>query len=503
MSFLRTVVLMVAAAGLAIIIGWSYAFCTERCQRRATWAWRLVPLISISLPLCIHAAAWESTLGKFGWLRFGQVASQVVPFAGMGAAIWIHGMSGSAWVALIVARFMRRGVSPAEQASYLDVGIARTAFFITLPATLSITFAAGSWVMLLSATDISVVNLYMVRTLADDVYFIYATNPQFGPVLIATLVPAAIVAAALAVIYRSFIQGKDIRSQLGAKLECRSQLSTTGRIQLTTRMIAFGGTFAMLALPIASLSIKAGWLVQRRGDGVDISWSSLQFTRTIYGAAVGFSDDFLWTGVFILLVAVLSLPLCVGMYLLSKRYLLAILGFNLFMILIPGSVVATFVIYACTNSGASWLLYLYRETLLPTAVSILPKTVGVGTLVMLATATYFPKQALQASRLEGASTVQQFWWIEWPLLLPGVAISGYLSALIALGDVSATHLVHPPRVSLISGRLFSLLHSGVRYQESGLCLLATACVTISTLIAVVIASRINRLKSNWVIYDEK
>jgi ABC-type Fe3+ transport system permease subunit len=43
--------------------------------------------------------------------------------------------------------------------------------------------------------------------------------------------------------------------------------------------------------------------------------------------------------------------------------------------------------------------------------------------------------------------------------------------LLSVADLSAILLVLPPGVTPISARIFELLHYGVRYQESGVCLI--------------------------------
>ena len=46
--------------------------------------------------------------------------------------------------------------------------------------------------------------------------------------------------------------------------------------------------------------------------------------------------------------------------------------------------------------------------------------------------------------------------------------------LLTIGDLAAPLLVAPPGVQTVSARLFGLLHSGVRQQEAGLCLITVA-----------------------------
>ncbi|QDV66987.1 spermidine/putrescine ABC transporter membrane protein [Rosistilla carotiformis] len=472
--------LMLFATAIAILIGWTYGYVSERILRRGRSLWRWVPVLSISLPLFIHAAAWEATLGKFGWLALSGVAARGSFFAGLVASAWIHGVTGAAWVALIVGLFLRRGPLPGEEAAQLETGAVRAALQVTLPGTFLMTLSGGLWVALIAATEISVVDLYGFRTLADEVYFQYALSPNPAPILLATMLPVGICTGIAMV---SALGRRRIKRTIGGTpARVRASLSAGGGAgQVAAHASLTLLATLMILLPLASLAIKAGWTVTAIDGELQAGWSAAQATESIVQATWMFRTEYYWTAMLAATVIVMTLPLATLLAWLGRYRLRSVAIGCLFLMFIPGPVISVGILWLFANTGIGWLGDLYDRTLIPAGLAVLHRSVPLSCMILMGSFYASDRRVDEAARVDGAGWWQRLRSIELPRIVGPLAICSFVSAVLALGEISATELVLPPGVSTVARRVFGLLHSGVRYQESGLCLISSTIV-ITTMI---------------------
>lgn len=487
----RTLWLMLFSTAIAVLLGWGYAYLSERLVGRSRALWRLVPLCSVSLPLFIHAAAWEATLGKFGWLPLSGVTARGSFFAGAVASSWIHGITGAAWVALIVGAALRRGPVPGELAAQLDAGPFRTALHVTLPSCSPLLQVSGLWVALIAATEISVVDLYGYRTLADEVYFQYALSPQPLPILAAVLLPAVLCVGLLVLV--GLRRQRIVRPTVEASLRDAFPAST---VASKTRRLAVaclaGLASSMLLLPLASLVIKAGWMVEPIDGQLHSSWSAAQTISTVTQAVGMFQLEYYWTAMLAATTIVMTLPVAVLLAWIGRKRPAPIACLCLLLVFVPGPVISVAIMQLFSQPEVPSLAWLYDRTLIPAGLAIMHRAVPIGCLILLASYYQSNRRIDEAARVDGSSRWQRLRLIEFPRLLRPLAICGFVSAVLALGEISATELVLPPGVSTVARRVFGLLHSGVRYQESGLCLVSSAVVLVTVVVFRVCQSAMRR-----------
>ena len=93
-------------------------------------------------------------------------------------------MAALPWVAAIIGLAARQVEPQLEEAALLDAPAWHVFWHVTLPITPAIGLAA-LWVALLVATDMTVTDLYQVRTYAEEVYTEFAapdiSAPPLGP----------------------------------------------------------------------------------------------------------------------------------------------------------------------------------------------------------------------------------------------------------------------------------------------------------------------------------
>ncbi len=74
------------------------------------------------------------------------------------------------------------------------------------------------------------------------------------------------------------------------------------------------------------------------------------------------------------------------------------------------------------------------------------------------------------ARLNGATPVQMFRYVQWPQIAPQMAAAWYIIFLLCLWDVESMILVVPPGGETLALRIFNLLHYGHNAQVNALCL---------------------------------
>ena len=464
---------MLVASVISGILGWTYAFISERLSRFHSF-WRLLPIVSVSLPLYIHAASWEATFGKFGWMQLSAVAGREFAFSGMIASVWIHGVTGAAWVAMIVALVLRRGPVGGEEAALLESGLSRTALKVVLPATYPATLLAMMFVALIAATEISVVDLYAYRTLADEVYFQYALSPKPMPFIFAMSMPLMIVAILIAF---AFSHRTALLRPLREDGSRRLDYGVEGPI----RAVGLNGLLVAIScilvfLPLASLVVKAGWTVSQQDGEFVASWTLQRTLNTIISSLTTFNSEFKWSLALAGAVVFLTLPLAFAMSILARRWTKSVVGCCLLLLLIPGPVVCVVMMSCFSWTHNVMLIDIYERTLLPTAVCVLHRSLPACSFILIGAQYMRSWNINEAAEVDGAGFLTTLLRVDLPLQAQSLGLCALVAGVISLGEVSATELVLPAGVSTVARRVFGLLHSGVRYQESGLCLISCGFV---------------------------
>ena len=149
------------------------AFCTAVSHR---FGWtpgddRAVGRVLLWTPLYLQAAAWLAGFGVSGWftvLTAGPYQAGLLD--GWPGTIWVHALAAIPWVVLIVGAGLRFVEPELEEAALLDgrrgeycgdADVCRRALAIGLAAV---------WVALAAATDMTVTDLFQVRTYAEEIY---------------------------------------------------------------------------------------------------------------------------------------------------------------------------------------------------------------------------------------------------------------------------------------------------------------------------------------------
>jgi iron(III) transport system permease protein len=490
---LMTLQLMVVSVTIAAVIGVVGAWAASSLEGGGRWG-RIISrgflasmLVGIATPMILHAAAWEATAGKFGWMIMTQTGSRAdgsAPygfFAGLLACGWIHGLVGGAFVALATWHGVRRVESEVIQQSRLELGPIATWWRVRLPIAIPWLIIALLATAVLAATEMTVVDLYGYRSIADEFYLIYAIDPSFASVLMTCCLPLATVSLLLVWLFLSRPRLLTIQQDSDGTLALDDPLPRGW--QWFAQIIAIAVACLVVVVPVGGLIVKLGHQVVVENDLVRASWSIHAFVDRLFDAPKVFAEEYQWTA----MIAIIS-----GMTAVSIAWPIAAAGrthrriqfwvdlFSILLVTIPGPIVGLAVV-SLFQTHLPGFRTLYQQTLIPTLIAVLDRATTDAYWILRAGYRGIDDSVLDASRLD-SSPLKRIWSIDRPLLKTSIVAAFLAAAVVASGDVPAMLPVMPPGVTTVGTRLFGLLHSGARYQEASLAIWYVAVVAMICLI---------------------
>lgn len=478
---------------IAAIIGVVGAWAASSLESGGRWgkilsrAFLASMLVAIAMPLILHATAWEATAGKFGWMimtQTGTRADAAAPygfFAGLVACGWIHGLVGGALVTLATWYGVHRIGSDVIQQSRLELGPLATWWRVRLPI-------ASPWLVtsllataVLSATEMTVVDLYGFRTLADEFYLFYAVDPSLPTVLVTCGLPLAIVGMLLTWLLISRRRLSVTRDEIDRGVVLADPLSPLWRALAAVIAIAIASL--VVVVPVSSLLIKLGQQVAVKNGLVQATWSLSTSMERLFAAPRLFADEYVWTAIIAIMTGLASIVLAwplaaVGRT--NRRFRSCLDLASILLVTLPGPIVGLAVVSLFQLPLPGFRL-LYQQSLIPTMLALLVRSGPVAYWILRAGYRGIDDAVLDTARLD-CSPLWRMWSVDRPLVKTSLIAAFLAAAVFGSGDVPATLPVVPPGVTTVGTRLFGLLHSGARYQEASLAIWYLLAVVIIGLI---------------------
>jgi iron(III) transport system permease protein len=434
---------------------------------------------AVAIPVYVQAGAWNSIFGQFGWWTLTQVGAIQNGWGGALAVAIIQAAYVFPWLVLCLCFGLSYLDQSAEENAWLDTGTTNTLRRVTIPHLVPYLALAMIVTLLLLSTDMTVTNLYRVDTVTERFYQQASMgemrwNDMAMPMLqgVAML---CLVLSTYAVVWRSR------RLPFSAKpISERQQFRELRFMIPRSQMFIWGSaawcnTFFWIALPLLSLIWNAGWLATVAPDSNRITgyWSLQQLLTTIWKTPFEFHAEFLWSLYLGVCSATfwLSIAIALSFMLPSKswwnRGVLLCLGILVF---VPGPLAGLATIYVWNRTWPTALGWLYDNTLIGPIFALGVRMLPLALFAVMLIRSRLPTHTQEVARLEGISTRKL--WLSWySRNLRSLLSLWILLFLLSVADLSAVLLVLPPGVTPISSRIFELLHYGVRYQESGVCLI--------------------------------
>jgi iron(III) transport system permease protein len=505
----NTLGLMLGTLVLAVPAGTVLAILLYRTDLPIRRFFRYLTFLALFVPLPLLVTAWQSMVGAGGWLpidRWIQPAPgdpDVSPLGtvwkpwiqGIPAAIWIHTMAGLPWVILIVGLGLRWVEKELEEDALTVAGPWRVLWHVTIPRCRTAIWAAGLWVALQTATEISATDMMRVRTFAEEVYLQLVEG---GPSAIAGSVAIAVPALILTWLLVGAVAARLSRNLPPLENFTKTPLQFHLGINRWPCFIGVTATaIVLVGVPVASLIWKTGIA------GSPPAWSLPTFSRYLLRAFHSHGWIILRSlgaagvaGVMTALVALVTSWLAsesrrfqwVCLTLLAAAWALPgpVVGFGLkdtIELLLDG--------IGSSSPAEDWaaralwygpspapILWIYGIRFFPFALAMLWPVVRL-----------MPREFVESARLDGARPGQEFRHVIFPLSRGAFLLTALAVTVLCLGEISASKLVETPGWDTLVHIVFDRMHYGVGNDLAALCLVLLIVVLLGE-VAVVAAARL-------------
>jgi iron(III) transport system permease protein len=491
---LNSAILAGGATAIALPLGTLLALTIGRLRLPGWRAAAVLLGMLLFLPLYVQLSGWDAALGKLGWLTLVLGANPPAPAVdgvllravkyafgggprpwldGMFGAIFVHGVAAVPWVSLIVGLGLAQVDSRQEEAALLEASPLAVLCRITLPQCAGFIVAAALWVVVSTATEMTVTNVYVIdqnqRTFTEQFYMNYSLAADASE---ATLGALPGLAGLAIVIIAAF--------WLLTKLTSRRVLAVARPVEfplgLWTVPLALAQWLAvamLVAVPVASLLIKAGFVVVEL-DGVrQRSWSAAKAWEVVSNTPWQFRAEFSSTLAIALPAATLSLALAVALAWPARRggwWAMPAIIICTLCLAIPGPLVGVATSHLFNVPWSSTLQSLYDDSLVPTILTVAIHALPVAVLIAWHSFASLRDDELLAAALDGAGPLATLWCVALPQRWPALAGAWLAALAVAAGDLAWSLLVLPPGVDPVPRRIFGLVHAGVEEQVAGICL---------------------------------
>ena len=479
---LNSAILAGGAVAIALPVGTLLAVLIVKLALPGRWLAAASLGTLLFLPLWVQLSGWDAALGKLGWLTLVFGSGPRPWLEGMPGAVFIHGVAGIPWVALIVGLGLTHVDRSQEEAALLESSPLEVLARITLPQCWSFVLAAALWVAICTATDMTVTNIYVIDpaqwTFTEQFYMNYSLAGDARPAVIAVL--PALVGLVLVILATFWLLSRLASARITSG-GSRSAGLHVGAAAGPLAALLWTIVLVLVAVPLTSLVVKAGFYVDQSGARPQPGWSGTEAWEVVLLTPHRFSEEFRWTAIIALPTATLAIAIALALAWPARRggwHALPAMVVSTICLATPGPLVGAALIAVFDVPWSDLLFWLYDDTLVPTILATTVRSLPLSVLLVWHSLATLRDDELAAAALAGASPLGVLWKVALPQRWP--ALSGvWLAALaISAGDLAWSHLVAPPGVDTLPRRVFGLVHIGVEEQVAGICLIVTAAYAL-------------------------
>ena len=437
------------------------------------------------VPPYLQVAGWDAGFGLQGWFpRWWFPDQAVAPLAGWRGAAFLQAVVAIPWVVLMVGLGLQHVPRELEDNARLDGHTAQVLWRVSLPLSAPLLLAAALWTLVLTAGEITITDVYQIRTFAEEIYTGFALGDGLADAQRRAL-PGSLLVGSLAIAVLWI--GQTFASRRATSRQGRAGVFRLGAARWLATALLLLAVLVLLGVPLGNLVYKAGLVVQQSGPQRIRVWSMAKLLQTLAHSPQQFSQEFTWSMILGQLTALSTLVVaCALAWYARGSRLVAAVGWTLAALglAIPGPLLALGVGRLLNQPQSDWLFYLYDRTLLLPWLVLLLRSFPCAYLLATLAVRQIDPQLLAAAATDGAG--RGLWLFRWlvPLLAPALGAIWLVGLSLALGDLSASILAVPPGVTTVAIRVFSLVHYGVEDQLAGLCLWTALLFGVLTVAAV-------------------
>jgi iron(III) transport system permease protein len=427
------------------------------------------------LPLLTQLAGWDAFFGKLGWLSMESGSIAHPWLAGMRGAIWVHAMAATPWAALIISLGLLQVDPQLEEAALLEVSPLTVFLHVSLVRSWPFVFAAAAWTAICTTTEMTVTNIYLVNTYTEQIYNGFALNSdplQVGWRLWPGIVLLGVLAAVVLIILQQLAEAWATAAYRPA---IRFRLR---RYRILLSALLWVALALLIAVPISSLVLKAGFVTHRDAEGqLEHGWSAARTAEVLTEAPLLFRYEFFWSlsGAAIAASAAVAIAIVLTWLAIAGGWRIGPLAVALTVgLAIPGPLIGVALIGLLNRESIPGFIYLYDRTIIPPALAQTIRALPIAVLICWPALASISRRTLDAAQLDGLGRWGQLRWIAIPQRRPALLAAWLLAAAVAFGDLSHSLLVVPPGMDTIQRRIFGLVHAGVDEQVAAASLLIIA-----------------------------
>ena len=470
---LNTLVLILGTLAISLPLGVFAAFLMARTNLPGRRLFLFLIAMILVVPLYLQTGAWQAGFGIQGWFT---VATEIELIRGMAGAIWVHAVYAFGWVTVIVAVGLRLASRELEEEALLHVSSASVIRNVTLPAVAGAVGIAALWVAVVTAGEMTVTDLFRVRTYAEEIYVAHAATADMEAATLQVL-PGILVTAllvGLGLVLCSRLMPRDEAISLS-----RLRDFDLGPLRWLACAAMTAIALVIIGIPLLNLVYRAGVQFSTDAGGAAIqSWNGVKFLDMVFIESVRqFGDEFRNSLIVATICASLVLfaatllawfggagrPQATGAYLIVALFLA-----------IPGPLLGVFVIRLLGGFPAAY------DSLAAPCLAISMRTLPFATIIMWHALRSLPTSMLDAARQEGAGPFARLTLIALPARWPAAVAAWLVVMVLAMGDLSASQLVQVPGLETLANRVFDRLHSGAYDQVCGMFLAVLGFFAIMT-----------------------
>ena len=464
----NTFALTVGTVALSLPLGVGLAVLLFRTTLFARQFFLFLLALALFVPLPIIVTSWQGFFGADGLapLAFLGGAEYRPWVTGMRAAIWIHALAAIPWITFIVGLGLTWVEPELEDEAAQIVGPWRVLFYVTLPRVRASILAAALFVVLQTAGEISVTDMMLVSTLAEEVHtqFTLGDRAALARTLVVSLPGLLLTWLALSAVLAR------LEKTLPPLLPMTRPHHSMKLGSNALRFLAAASMLVLIAVPLVSLVWKVGLAGEPRRWHIEEALHFLQAETRVNGQHLVRSLALaLGTGFGIAGLAV------VGCWLARDRRWFRWLLFSVltWAWVLPGPLVGIGLkngILLLPEGPWKEVLY-YAPSPAPGMWAQMVRVLPMAVVALWPVVRMIPKELFEEARLGGAGALAEFRHVVWPMTRRAAFVAALAASALCLGEVSASMRVETPGWTSFANLLFDHMHRGVDNTLAALCVL--------------------------------